>query len=96
MFESSFPDMHEVATVERVEGNVAYGKNTVTATHTGDLDLSAMGLGIIPATNRQASIELDVAWTVVDDRISHMAATSPEGPLLPVVLAQLGIELPQG
>lgn len=64
--------MHETPPIERVEGNTVYGKNSVTPTHTGPLDLSAMGVGAIPPTNRRAAMDLEVAWKVEDDRSTRM------------------------
>lgn len=92
MFEGSFPDMHETPTIDRVDGNVVVGTNSVTATHTGDLDMPARGMGVIPATNRRVSMTLDVAWTVEDERITHMAASMRGGPA--AFAEQLGIQLP--
>lgn len=94
MFEQSFGDLAESPIIDRVEGNIVHGRNSVTGTHTGDLDLTAAGLGVIAATNRRASLEVHVAWTVDGDRITAMAARSPDGPLIPIVLGQLGVELP--
>jgi hypothetical protein len=84
--------MHETPTIDRVDRNVVVGTNSVTATHTGDLDMSAMGMGVIPATNRRVPMTLDVAWTVEDDRITHMAASMRGGPA--AFAEQLGIQLP--
>ncbi len=90
MFAGSFPDLHDAPTIERVDGSIVYGTDHVTGTHTGDLDLTAAGMGVISATNRRVSLTIDVAWTIVDDQITRMSATTPQGPLVPLVLRQLG------
>lgn len=65
-------------------------------THTRDLDLSAMGLGVIPASGKKIVWpDSTVKWTVKDDKIVRSepagGSTGMKG-----FLAPLGVEPPSG
>lgn len=95
MFLRAFPDMHEAFEVQRVDGNAFRGINRTTGTHTGDFDLSAMGIGIVPATGRSAETVFSVTHVVKDGKIVSTEGTPVDNMGLEAVLAQLGIEVPK-
>jgi hypothetical protein len=74
---------------------VGIGYNHFTGTHTGDLDLSQMGLGIVPATGKTATAVMSVAHTVEKGKITSSAAKPVANMGFEYVLAQLGVEMPQ-
>jgi predicted ester cyclase len=53
---AAFPDLQYNLRVTGVEGNTVMGTSQLTGTHTSDLDLTAMGLGVIPATGKSISL----------------------------------------
>lgn len=94
MFSNAFPDMHEAFEIQGVDGNVVRGINRTTGTHTGDFDLSGMGIGVIPATGKLATTVFSVTHVVEDGKIVSTKGEPVDNMGLENVLAQLGIELP--
>lgn len=80
-----------------MEGNVVRVTNQLTGTHTNDFDLSAMGLGVFPATGKSISNpEEQGETTVKDNKITSVHINAVEGGGLMGILKQLGVEPPQG
>lgn len=78
-----------------VEGNVVKTGTQVTGTHTGDLDLTPMGFGVIPATGKSFSLPHEEGrLTVEGDKISSYHINVEEGGGLMGILAQLGVQPP--
>ena len=94
MFLSAFPDMHEAFEVQSVDGNVVRGINRTTGTHTGDFDLSAIGIGVIAATGKSAKTVIAVTHVVDDGKIVSTRGKPVDNMGIEAVLAQLGVELP--
>lgn len=69
MFLAGFPDMQETFEVLCVEGNTVRGINHTTATHTGDFDLSPMGIGIISVTGKSVFTVHSVMHVVENGKI---------------------------
>jgi predicted ester cyclase len=90
---AGFPDLRYNIRVVSVEGNVVRTVLQLTGTHTADLDLSFMGMGITPATGRRVSNPEEKGETTVEgDKIVAMHVYStPEAS----ILAQIGVQLPQ-
>lgn len=94
MFMSAFPDMHEAFEVHSVDGDVVRGINRASGTHTGDFDLSGMGIGIVAATGKSATTVFSVTHVVKDGKILSTKGKPVDNMGLEGVLAQLGVELP--
>jgi hypothetical protein len=93
----AFPDIQYNAKIQRVEGNVVHLTPHLTGAHTGDLDLTAMGLGVIPATGKSINLPEETARiTVEGDKVVNYHVDPIPGGGLPGILAQLGIAAPQG
>ena len=93
MFLAGFPNLHETFEVQSVDGNLVRGINRVAGTHSGDLDLSGMGIGIVPTTGKRAKAVVSVTHVVDDGKIISTKGEPVDNMGLENVLAQLGIEL---
>jgi hypothetical protein len=94
---TAFPDMNYNTRILGVEGNVVRVTNQLTGTHTNDLDLSAMGLGVIPATGKSISNPEERGETTVkDNKVTSVHINAVEGGGLMGILKQLGVAPPQG
>jgi hypothetical protein len=94
MFESSFPDMTEWFELEGVDGDVVGGTSCARGTHTGDLDLTPLGIGVLEATGKVVESRNEVEFTVRDDKVVRMVAKPGAGGGIEGVLKQLGVEMP--
>lgn len=92
---TAFPDLNYQFKIEGVDGNTARISAQLKGTHTGILDLSAMGLGVIPPTNKNfaAAYEKGEA-SVQDGKVKTWAMKGTEGAGLMAILGQLGIKTP--
>ena len=52
LMKQAFPDIQYNSKVKSEEGDVVHVTSQLTGTHTGDMDLSSMGMGVIPATGK--------------------------------------------
>jgi hypothetical protein len=92
---AAFPDITYNFRVESVEGNVVTTSNQLSGTHTGDFDLSGMGMGVIPATGNSFQLPAESTTATVEGDLMtsvHVNAT-PEGGVAGI-LAQIGVEMP--
>lgn len=95
LMKAAFPDINYNLRVVGAEGNVVKTMTQVSGTHTGDLDLSAMGMGVIPATGKSFSNpEEPGEATIRGNKIASIHITPVEGAGLMGVLAQLGVKPP--
>jgi len=92
---AAFPDLDYQFKIESVDGDVAHISAELKGTHKGDLDLTAMNMGVIPATGKsfKAAHEHGKA-TLRDGKIAAWAMEPTEGAGLMAILAQLGIKVP--
>ena len=83
-FKSVYSDVHE-------EGDEVIMTYHFEGTHTGDFDMSAMGMGVIPASGKKIVWpEAKSKWRVEGDKIvSEQSSGGMES-----FLAPLGVELP--
>jgi predicted ester cyclase len=91
---SAFTDFKAVYSDVREEGDSVIATYHFEGTHTGDLDLSAMGLGIIPASGKKIVWPDDTAaFKIRGDKI---ASIKPYGDSagIEAFLAPLGVKLP--
>jgi hypothetical protein len=97
VFQVAFPDINYNLRIVGVEGNVVKTTTQVSGTHTGDLNLSALGMGVIPPTGKSFSNpEEPGEATVEGGKVTSIHIPSGEGSGVMGILAQLGIEPPSG
>jgi predicted ester cyclase len=88
----AFPDLQFNFRILSVEGNVVRAANQLTGMHTGELDLSFMGLGVIPPTGKSFSNPVEEVEGVWDgDQLVSTHVHSQEGGGLMGILTQLGV-----
>jgi predicted ester cyclase len=91
----AFPDINYNLKIVEVDGSTVRSTTQVTGTHTGDLDLTRMGMGVIPATGKSFSNPEEAGEAVVNgDKIVSLHISPSENSGLPGILKQLGIEMP--
>ncbi len=84
LFQHSFPDIKEVTDDIREEGNQVMLTSHFEGTFTNDLDLSAVGMGVIPASGKMVIFPSSTNEVSFDgDKISriHNTATGPDAGL---------------
>ena len=97
VFRNAFPDWRFNAQVERVEGDIVHLTVHPSGTHTGDLDLTALGSGVIPASGKSFALPLENArLTFKGDKIVNFHLDVTPGGGIPGILSQLGVEMPKG
>lgn len=89
-------DYHfHVDRVGGLDGCVVKISAELKGTHSGVLDLTPLGLGVTPATNKSfASPQEHSEVTIKDDKVSSWVVESPEGGGVVGVLGQLGVKVP--
>ena len=91
----AFPDWSFNLSDVQVTGNVARTTHQITGTHKGDLDLSSMGMPVIPATGKAVKLPVEHAnVTVEGGKVIRVHAEVPAGGGVPGILQQLGVEMP--
>ena len=92
---AAFPDLNYQFKAESVDGNKVHISAELKGTHSGDLDLTAMGMGVIPATNKSfAAAHEHGEATVQDGKVKTWMMTPSEGAGLMAILGQLGVKPP--
>jgi len=92
---AAFPDLDYQFRVEGANGNVVNIVAKLKGTHKGSLDLSNMGLGVIPPTHKSfVAAQEHGKVTVQGDKISALANEPTEGAGLIAILDQLGVRVP--
>ena len=92
---SAFPDLKFDVERVTVNGNQAKVDVQVSGTNTGPLSLPMPGLPeSIPPTGKKASAKDAFIVTVQGDKVSRLEVDSPTGGGLPVLLSQIGINMP--
>jgi predicted ester cyclase len=91
---SAFKDMKAVYGNIREEGDSVIVPFHFEGTHTGDLDLSAMGMGVIPASGKRIVWPEDTV--VFKFRGDKIVSNSPYGDSagIEAFLAELGVKMP--
>jgi predicted ester cyclase len=93
---SAFPDFKAIYSDIREEGDSVIVRFHFEGTQTGDLDFSAMGLGVIPASGKKVVWPEDTtAFKIRGDKI---VSNKPYGDSAGVdsFLTALGVKLPSG
>jgi predicted ester cyclase len=92
---AGMPDMSFNVQIVEIDGNIVRTVDQMTGTHTDDLDLTQMGIGVIPATGNAISLPAENgAAEVVDGKLVSLHLDTPPGGGMFGMLAQLGVELP--
>lgn len=96
MLFASLPDFEFVRTGLREEGDYVVMSGHFEGTHKADLDLSAMGAGVIPASGKKIVWpEVKAKFTVEGDKITREEAYGESGGMA-AFLGPLGVEPPPG
>jgi hypothetical protein len=90
----AFPDWSFNLSDVQVEGNIVTTTYQITGTHTGELDLSPMGLPKIPATGKSISLpEEQARCTVEAGKIVEIHIDPNPAGGVTGTLSQLGVEI---
>jgi predicted ester cyclase len=92
----AFPDFRFNFDIVEEEGDQVWVSTFMEGTHTGDWDLSFMGVGVVPATGRTVSTGESVTLGIVNDEgkiESFEVVEQGEDAGMGAVLQQLGIEM---
>ena len=91
----AFPDLDYQFHIESMDGDVANISSELKGTHRGNFDLTAMNMGVIPATNKSfVAAHEHGKVTVKDDKVTSIAYEKTEGAGLMAILGQLGVKPP--
>ena len=91
----AFPDLNYNLKIVGVQDNKVMTSTQLTGTHTGDWDMTAMGMGVIPATGKTFSNpKEDGMMTVENGKITSYFINAKEDSGVPGILKQLGIPMP--
>jgi len=91
----AFPDIQYNLRIDSIEGEVVRTTTQLSGTHTGDLDLTAMGLGVIPATGKSFSNPEEEGDAVVrGEEVVSLHVKSTDGSGLMGILQKIGVEIP--
>jgi predicted ester cyclase len=92
---AAFPDLNYQFKIESVDGNTVNISAQLKGTHKGNLDLTAMGMGVIPPTNKSFAAAHELGKAIVqDDKVKTWATQATEGAGLMAILGQLGVKPP--
>jgi len=92
---AAFPDLNYQFKIVSVDGNTANITAQLKGTHKGDLDLTAMHMGVIPATWKSFNAALEHGKVRVrDGKITSLMNEPTEGAGLMAILHQLGVKVP--
>jgi predicted ester cyclase len=90
---AAFPDLNYHFKVIGAEGNVVKTTAQMSGTHHAPFDLTAIDMGLIPATHKTFSAGVQkTRITVTDDKISLWAIEPSDAADLTAVLDQLGVK----
>ena len=93
IFKAAFPDVSYNLRVVSVEGNVVTTASQLKGTHTGPLELSAMGMGDFPPTGRSFSNPEEHGEAIVENgKVKSIHIESGEGSGVSGMLEQLGLK----
>lgn len=92
---AAFPDINYNINITGMDGNKVMTTTQLTGTHTADWDLSAMGMGVIPATGKSFSNPKEEGvMTIENGKITSYHIDAKEGSGVLGVLKQIGVEMP--
>jgi len=92
---TAFPDLNYHFIVTDTDGDVVKTTSQLSGTHTGSFDLTAMKMGVIPATEKRFSSKIEkTKITVKDNKVKSWVVEPTDGAGLNAILGQLGVKLP--
>lgn len=92
---AAFPDLNYQFKVDSADGNTVKVSAQLKGTHTGNLDLTALGMGVIPPTNKSfTNAHEHGTVTVKGEKIASWAVDRTEGGGVMGILSQLGVKPP--
>jgi predicted ester cyclase len=92
---TAFPDLDYQFKVESVDGDTLNISAQLKGTHKGNLDLTAMGMSVIPPTNKSFAAAYERGKVIVENgKVKTWATQATEGAGLMAILGQLGVKLP--
>jgi predicted ester cyclase len=95
IFKTAFPDISYNLRITSVEGNLVKTTTRLNGTHTGVLDMSAMGMGSFPPTGKSFSNPVESGEATIEgDKVKSIHIQSEEDSGVTGILAQLGIKPP--
>ena len=88
-------DINNNLTVLKPSGDTVECTVQMEGNHTRAWDLSFLGLGVIPASNKAwKNPKEEMIATIRDGKIAKIEVIVPEGGGIPGILAQLGVSMP--
>jgi predicted ester cyclase len=92
---TAFPDLDYHFNIVGADDDVVRTTSQLSGTHRGSFDLTNMKMGVIPATNKAFSANLEKTnVTVKENKITSWAVESTQGAGLEAILKELGIKTP--
>jgi hypothetical protein len=92
---AAFPDINYNLKITGAHDNHVHVSTQLTGTHTNDWDMSAMGMGVIPATHKSfANPEEHGTLVIEDGKITNYEISASEGGGVQGILKQLGVQPP--
>jgi predicted ester cyclase len=92
---TAFPDLNYRFKIVAVVGDVVGSSNQLSGTHSGDLDLTALGMGVIPSTGKSFSLAKESAKSMVcDGKVVSLRTEPTEGAGLSAILKAIGVPVP--
>ena len=90
---AAFPDLNYQFKTEGADGDTVKISAELKGTHRGNLDLTAMGMGVIPPTNKTFAAAYEHGTAKVrDGKITSWAMERAEGAGVMAILGQLGVK----
>ena len=91
----AFPDLDYHFHIHSVEGDIVNLAAELKGTHHADLDLTALGMGVIPATHKSfANPHEHGKATVKGDKVTSWSVVPTPGGGVMGILAQIGVKMP--
>ena len=92
---TAFPDLDYHFKVIGTQGDVVRATSQLSGTHSGSLDLTAMNMGVIPATGKTfVATREKIRVTVNDNKITSWVVEPTQGAGVIAILKQLEVEMP--
>ena len=92
---TAFPDLDYHFKIVGADDDVVKTTSRLSGTHRGAFDLTNMKMGVIPATNKTFSANLEkTKVTVKENKITSWAVEPTQGAGLQAILTQLGVKTP--
>jgi hypothetical protein len=92
---AAFPNLNYNFKVESVDGETAHISAELSGTHSGELDLTSMDMGVISTTGKSFKAAHEHGKAMLrDGKITSWAMEPTEGAGLMAILGQLGVKIP--